>query len=127
MLKQFIVDGRIEAGCDEAGRGPLAGPVCAAAVILPPHFSNELINDSKKLNELSIPGTHDSGTYLASPGGSKCQNFDAKGQLAHGIRFFDVRLDNQLEICHGIDHFDVHFDDMLEDFGYTTGYDNWRK
>ena len=51
MLKQFIVDGRIEAGCDEAGRGPLAGPVCAAAVILPPHFSNELINDSKKLNE----------------------------------------------------------------------------
>lgn len=51
MLKQFIVDGRIEAGCDEAGRGPLAGPVCAAAVILQPHFSNELINDSKKLNE----------------------------------------------------------------------------
>lgn len=51
MLKQFIVDGRIEAGCDEAGRGPLAGPVCASAVILPPHFSNELINDSKKLNE----------------------------------------------------------------------------
>lgn len=51
MLKQFLVDGRIEAGCDEAGRGPLAGPVCAAAVILPPHFDNELINDSKKLNE----------------------------------------------------------------------------
>ena len=38
----------IEAGCDEAGRGCLAGPVCAAAVILPDDFSNELLNDSKK-------------------------------------------------------------------------------
>lgn len=51
MLKQFLIDGRIEAGCDEAGRGCLAGPVVAAAVILPPHFSNDLINDSKKLTE----------------------------------------------------------------------------
>ncbi len=41
----------IEAGCDEAGRGCLAGPVCAAAVILPDDFSNELLNDSKKLSE----------------------------------------------------------------------------
>lgn len=89
-------------------------------VVFMPQITGEewmtTIPDSKKLNELSIPGTHDSGTYLASPGGSKCQNFDAKGQLAHGIRFFDVRLDNQLEICHGIDHFNIHFDDMLEDF-----------
>lgn len=38
-----------EAGCDEAGRGCLAGPVVAAAVILPPDFSHELLNDSKKL------------------------------------------------------------------------------
>lgn len=38
-----------EAGCDEAGRGCLAGPVFAAAVILPPYFKNELLNDSKKL------------------------------------------------------------------------------
>lgn len=51
MLKQFLVEGRIEAGCDEAGRGCLAGPVTAAAVILPPDFSNPLINDSKKLTE----------------------------------------------------------------------------
>lgn len=41
----------IEAGCDEAGRGCLAGPVCAAAVILPPDFSHQWLNDSKKLTE----------------------------------------------------------------------------
>ena len=43
--------GRIEAGCDEAGRGCLAGAVFAAAVILPPDFSNEQLNDSKQLSE----------------------------------------------------------------------------
>jgi len=41
----------VEAGCDEAGRGCLAGPVFAAAVILPSDFKNELLNDSKKLTE----------------------------------------------------------------------------
>ena len=41
--------GMIEAGCDEAGRGPLAGPVFAAAVILPPDFRHPLLDDSKKL------------------------------------------------------------------------------
>lgn len=51
MLKQFLETGRIEAGCDEAGRGCLAGPVTAAAVILPPDFTNELLNDSKQLTE----------------------------------------------------------------------------
>ncbi len=51
MLSPYLQQGRIEAGCDEAGRGCLAGPVCAAAVILPPDFSNELINDSKQLSE----------------------------------------------------------------------------
>lgn len=42
-------EGLIEAGCDEAGRGCLAGPVYAAAVILPPDYENELLNDSKQL------------------------------------------------------------------------------
>lgn len=51
MLQQFLQAGRIEAGCDEAGRGCLAGPVFAAAVILPPDFKNELLNDSKQLTE----------------------------------------------------------------------------
>jgi len=51
MLQQYLNKGVIEAGCDEAGRGCLAGPVFAAAVILPPDFQNELLNDSKQLNE----------------------------------------------------------------------------
>ncbi len=48
-LKAYFKDGVIEAGCDEAGRGCLAGPVFAAAVILPPDFSSDLLDDSKKL------------------------------------------------------------------------------
>ena len=51
MLENFHKKGVIEAGCDEAGRGCLAGPVFAAAVILPPDFQNDLLNDSKKLTE----------------------------------------------------------------------------
>ena len=51
MLKPYHTKGLIEAGCDEAGRGCLAGPVVAAAVILPKKFRNELLNDSKKLSE----------------------------------------------------------------------------
>lgn len=50
-LKKFFLKDSIEAGCDEAGRGCLAGPVFAAAVILPPNFRNTLLNDSKQLNE----------------------------------------------------------------------------
>ena len=49
MLKSHYYDSLIEAGCDEAGRGCLAGSVYAAAVILPPDYQNELLNDSKKL------------------------------------------------------------------------------
>ena len=45
-----MAPGRIEAGCDEAGRGPLAGPVFAAAVILPAGFSHPLLNDSKQMS-----------------------------------------------------------------------------
>lgn len=51
MLQQFLTEGCVEAGCDEAGRGCLAGPVVAAAVILPPDFRNEELNDSKQLSE----------------------------------------------------------------------------
>ena len=49
MLKSHYYEDLIEAGCDEAGRGCLAGSVDAAAVILPPDYQNELLNDSKKL------------------------------------------------------------------------------
>ncbi len=51
ILKPYWEAGRREAGCDEAGRGPLAGPVYAAAVILPPDFYHPLLNDSKQLSE----------------------------------------------------------------------------
>ena len=50
MLKPYHIKGAIEAGCDEAGRGCIAGPVFAAAVILPPEFRNPTLDDSKKLS-----------------------------------------------------------------------------
>ena len=51
MLKNAYYINKVEAGCDEAGRGCLAGSVFAAAVILPPDYENELLNDSKQLSE----------------------------------------------------------------------------
>ena len=50
-LLNFLHSDLVEAGCDEAGRGPLAGPVFAAAVILPKDFHHPLLNDSKKMTE----------------------------------------------------------------------------
>ena len=50
-LKNYFSKGVLEAGCDEAGRGCLAGPVIAAAVILPLNFKHKLLNDSKKMTE----------------------------------------------------------------------------
>ncbi|WP_305982080.1 ribonuclease HII [Roseivirga thermotolerans] len=54
MLKAYYKEGIFEAGCDEAGRGPLAGPVVAAAVILPTDYKHQLLNDSKKLNKKQL-------------------------------------------------------------------------
>ena len=51
MLESCYYKGKVEAGCDEAGRGCLAGSVYAAAVILPEDYQNELLNDSKQLTE----------------------------------------------------------------------------
>jgi ribonuclease HII len=51
MLKPYLVPGVVEAGCDEAGRGCLAGSVYAAAVVFPPDYSNADINDSKQLTD----------------------------------------------------------------------------
>lgn len=51
MLSAYLHKDVVEAGCDEAGRGCLAGPVFAAAVILPPTFRNDLLNDSKQLTD----------------------------------------------------------------------------
>ena len=51
MLASHYYEGKIEAGCDEAGRGCLAGSVYAAAVIFPPDYQNEELNDSKQLTD----------------------------------------------------------------------------
>jgi len=51
MLRPYLESERIEAGCDEVGRGCLSGPVVAAAVILPRDYANDFINDSKKLSK----------------------------------------------------------------------------
>jgi ribonuclease HII len=51
VLKSFYIENQLEAGCDEAGRGCLVGPVVAAAVILPTDFQHEWLNDSKQLTE----------------------------------------------------------------------------
>ncbi len=51
QLLNYLHPDLVEAGCDEAGRGPLAGPVFAAAVILPKDFHHPLLNDSKKMSE----------------------------------------------------------------------------
>lgn len=51
MLLPYLKKERLEAGCDEAGRGCLAGAVYAAAVILPPDFKNDILNDSKQLTK----------------------------------------------------------------------------
>ena len=51
MLLPYLHENVIEAGCDEAGRGCLAGAVYAAAVVLPPDYKNNLLNDSKQLTE----------------------------------------------------------------------------
>lgn len=51
MLKSYFDKNKLEAGCDEAGRGCLAGPVFAAAVILPKDYKNKILNDSKQLTD----------------------------------------------------------------------------
>ena len=66
-LLPYLEPGRLEAGCDEAGRGPLAGPVFAAAVILPADFSHPLLDDSKRMSERAT-GSARSSSAKRSPG-----------------------------------------------------------
>lgn len=76
MLKPYFQKEKIEAGCDEAGRGCLAGPVVAAAVILPKDYTHEVLNDSKQLSEKQRVGLKKDivkdalawGVGVASPG-----------------------------------------------------------
>jgi len=82
-LLSFFKKGIIEAGCDEAGRGCLAGPVVAAAVILPANFKNELLNDSKKLSEAQR---------------KKLRPIIEKEALAFGISFVNEKEIDQVNI-----------------------------
>ena len=72
------------------------------------------IPGSTNYRELTIPGTHDTGTYKASPGFSRCQNFDVYTQLCCGIRFLDIRLTDDLGLCHGDDNLDLPFSDVVD-------------
>lgn len=82
-LLPFFKKGSIEAGCDEAGRGCLAGPVVAAAVILPANFKNDLLNDSKKLTEAQR---------------KKLRPIIEKEALAYSVSFVDEKEIDQVNI-----------------------------
>ena len=83
MLKRYLETERLEAGCDEAGRGCLAGPVCAAAVILPGDYRNPVLNDSKKLSA----STRD-----------KLRAEIEKVALAYAVSFIDNQLIDKINI-----------------------------
>ncbi|MDL2208128.1 phosphatidylinositol-specific phospholipase C [Parabacteroides sp. OttesenSCG-928-O15] len=74
------------------------------------------VDGKKYLYELSIPGTHDSGTGTdkIGAGSTKCQNFSFATQLNDGIRFIDVRMDDNLQVCHGFDYAGLYFTKVLE-------------
>jgi len=82
-LKSFFKKGILEAGCDEAGRGCLAGPVVAAAVILPKNFKNDLLNDSKKLSEAQR---------------NKLRPIIEKEAISYGVSFVDEKEIDDINI-----------------------------
>lgn len=83
VLKSFHIEGSVEAGCDEAGRGCLAGPVFAAAVILPAGFSNPVLDDSKKLS----PGKRD-----------ELRKIIERGALCWGVAMADEKEIDRINI-----------------------------
>lgn len=83
MLAPFYLKDKIEAGCDEAGRGCLAGPVVAAAVILPPDFQNDLLNDSKQIKEKDR---------------NALRLIIEKEALAYGVAFVDEKKIDEINI-----------------------------
>ena len=83
MLLKFLNEELIEAGCDEAGRGPLAGPVFAAAVILPKDFENEILNDSKLLTLLQR---------------EELREIIKKNAIAYGVAYVDNKTIDKINI-----------------------------
>lgn len=82
-LRNYVQKNTLEAGCDEAGRGCLAGPVVAAAVILPKGFKHPLLNDSKQLNENEREAL---ATYIKAKA------------LSYGIAFVDHTTIDEINI-----------------------------
>jgi len=83
LLLKFLNEELIEAGCDEAGRGPLAGPVFAAAVILPKDFENEILNDSKLLTLLQR---------------EELREIIKKNAIAYGVAYVDNKTIDKINI-----------------------------
>lgn len=71
------------------------------------------ISSNRKIQNISIPGTHDSGTEKIGDGVSHCQNFSIRRQLEEGIRFFDIRLNRQFGLCHGPIGCGINFDQVV--------------
>ena len=92
MLEPHYFEGKIEAGCDEAGRVCLAGSVYAAAGILPPGYNNELLNDSKKLTE-NMALSQDEATYILHMLNNNKLDF-----YAHSIRQKLIRQFNLADV-----------------------------
>lgn len=96
MLQPFLQDKLVEAGCDEAGRGCLAGPVFAAAVILPKKFSHPLLNDSKQVteknrNELRLIIEQEASAYAVAS--VSCGEIDEINILRASFKAMHLSLD----------------------------------
>ena len=101
MLKSYFTKGVIEAGCDEAGRGCLAGPVTAAAVIIPKGFKHKLLNDSKQVTEAN---RNELRKYIESKA------------LAYGVAFLDHKKIDEINILQASILAMHHALDKLEPF-----------
>lgn len=76
------------------------------------------IDDSTPISKISIPGTHDTGTFGLGAGDAKCQNYNYDHQLTSGMRAFDIRLNENLEVIHGSNLYKcgTNFKDVLSSF-----------
>jgi ribonuclease HII len=117
LLKRFLGSDKLEAGCDEAGRGCLAGPVCAAAVIMPPDFSHPLLNDSKKM---SVKARDIVRTAIE------------KSAVAYSVAFIDNTVIDEINILrasimgmhHALDKLNIKPDHILVDGNKFFPYRN---
>jgi len=116
-LKSYHLKEGFEAGCDEAGRGCLAGPVVAAAVILDPKKNNSELNDSKKLSEKQR---------------NELRSWIEENALAWSVSFVDEKKIDEINILHAsllgmhlaLDQLNHHFDRILVDGNKFNPYKN---